>query len=80
MIELKPCPFCGGKAVIQQTDCGVFSSTAVRIGFRICCKRCDATASKSIGFLAANLMEDGSINIFIDDRETAIASWNRRAE
>lgn len=78
MNELKPCPFCGGKASIQQTAYGTTDNASCRLSFAIRCTKCDATAPNASGYVAINLMSDGSLNLWNDDREKAVKAWNRR--
>jgi len=78
MAELKPCPFCGGKAHIKQTQHGTTDRSSVYLGFRIECAKCDTTALKAYGSISINLDNEGQLNIWQDDREKAITTWNRR--
>ena len=82
MERLKPCPFCGGGAVIKQTGIEVMQTNrdSVSFNFRIRCKNCDATAPGAQGYISANLSKDGVLNVWHDDRPSAILSWNRRAD
>lgn len=79
MIELKPCPFCGGEADFIQTAYGTADNSSVRLQFAIRCKKCDASAPNACGYIAINLSSDGELNTWHDDRNPAIAAWNRRA-
>lgn len=67
MSELKPCPFCGGKAKID--DC--------RTIWRICCTVCDALV---LGERAPEPVDDAHAEC-IDWNyyaQTAIDAWNKR--
>lgn len=77
MSELKPCPFCGEEAIIEQTNYGTTELNSVRFGFRIRCKKCDATVRDSCGYISMNL-RNGAFNIWHDDRPKAIEAWNSR--
>lgn len=79
MDKLKPCPFCGNEAKFEQTSHGTTDSSSVRIGFRIMCVKCGATAPRANGSIAINLGHLGELNCWKDDREDAAACWNRRA-
>lgn len=77
--ELKPCPFCGGEAIIEQTAYGTADLSSVRLSFAIRCKRCGASAPNACGYIAINLSNNGELNAWHDDRNPATAAWNRRA-
>lgn len=81
-MELKPCPFCGGKAAIKQTSVQVMETNrdSTSFDFRIECLNCNATAPGAYGYISANLSRDGELNVWHDDRATAAASWNMRIE
>lgn len=66
MIKLKPCPFCGGKAVVVSgTSDKVFS----RATFYIHCVECNVSTETFV---------DGDRNL--EALLAAIAVWNRRME
>ena len=77
--ELKPCPFCGGKAYIEQTGYGTADFSSARLSFAIRCKKCGASAPNANGYIAMKLSSNGELNFWHDDRNPAIAAWNRRA-
>ena len=64
MSELKPCPFCGGKAELSHTD---ITSEYGRTSFVFCTK---CTASGRMISVSPKYCSD----------ECAIEAWNRRAE
>jgi Lar family restriction alleviation protein len=80
-MELKPCPFCGGKAAVKQSGVEVMATNrdSVRFDFSIRCVNCNATAPGAYGYISANLSRTGDLNIWHDERHSAIESWNRRA-
>jgi len=80
-MELKPCPFCGGKAAIKQSGIEVMATNrdSVRFDFSIRCVNCNATAPGAYGYISANLSRTGDLNIWHDERPSAIEAWNRRA-
>lgn len=82
MIEMDTCPFCGGKAIIKQGRTQIMETNrdSVRFGFSIVCANCNATAPEAYGYISVNLSRDGELNVWHDDRPSAINSWNRRAE
>lgn len=75
--ELKPCPFCGGKAVFEIVNTKS-SNYGVGFIFDVKCKDCEMklTSRYSVDF---SLNEDGEINFLNDRRSEAIKMWNRRA-
>lgn len=79
-MELKHCPFCGGKAKVEQTSCGIMETNrgSAMFNFSIRCRKCKATAPYAYGCIAANLSETGELNVWHDDRPSAIEAWNRR--
>lgn len=81
-MELKPCPFCGGKAKIDQTGCEVMATNrnSVSFDFTVRCRKCGATTPKAYGYIAVNLGYGGNLNPWHDDRPRAIEAWNRRAD
>lgn len=79
MDELKPCPFCGGKAAMEQTSYGTDPQSSARLSFRINCTKCGATAPGANGYVSVILTCSGYLNALHDDRENAIKKWNRRA-
>ena len=78
-MNLRPCPFCGGKARFEQTACGTTDASSCKLSFSIRCAKCSATAPNSYGYVAVNLSYSGDLNLWHDDRGSAIKAWNRRA-
>lgn len=77
MKELRPCPFCGGKAKAKTIS---NKSTHYNIGFvfEIICEECGAKYPKQYG-VDLELQEDLSIKAIGEDkREEAIKDWNNR--
>ena len=68
-IELKPCPFCGGKAVVK--------ATTKRIGFAIWCE-CSECNAKTVGYYPNIEKEDDSLANIENCKNRAIELWNRR--
>ncbi len=83
MIEsLRSCPFCGGKAAVKQTavQCMETNRDSARFDFVIECLNCHARAPGGNGYVSVNLARDGELNAWHNDRPSAVASWNQRAE
>lgn len=76
MTELKPCPFCGGKANIVQESTGA-DRDFVKIRFGIECSRCRTTFRRGIGVIEMTL-KNGEILVTKDERTDIARMWNRR--
>ena len=76
-MDLKPCPFCGGKAEFNSyemtTDCG-----EAIIKFILCCSKCGSRTNNDCGSVHISLLKDGSMWFYNNDVDKAIESWNRR--
>lgn len=64
MEELKPCPFCGGKAILRKYTDGRISSFTVR-----CENMCVVTCSR----------RDAKVRWRPTLKREAVETWNRRA-
>ena len=74
--ELKPCPFCGGKAVFATTS-NMSSHSCVGVTFKITCTQCRTEFPKSYE-CEMYMNQDGNIQTRKDERLKAVADWNRR--
>ena len=74
MIELKPCPFCGGEAKLRVSHHGDFTGIHVEMitCIDVCCKNCNAKSKMKY----ANVH---NISYETADKE-AIEAWNRRVD
>lgn len=81
MNELKPCPFCGGKAkyLFKSYVEKKFELCLCGWDFGICCTKCNVRTPKSDYKLIVTLSDDGQISLIEDERCEAINAWNRRA-
>ena len=71
MEKLKPCPFCGGKAVFK------VGCKKGRITLRIACKRCHAKSKRYDSEASGNEYETQTYFEVI--KKKAMEAWNRRA-
>lgn len=77
-IWLKPCPFCGGKAVfIPERNSS--SDKGIGYDFRIKCRDCGLLSPK-IYKVELELTKGGLLNPHHDERKQAADIWNRRAD
>ena len=77
MVELKPCPFCGGKAVLKTSSnsvdhCGMFSQL-----HSVCCSKCGATTANT--YKSEFQRDANGFRVIRDGYEEAATDWNRRA-
>lgn len=78
MNELKPCPFCGGKA---EFFAKTFTERGVSRGwlFGVHCTKCDVTTPRTDFKIELYFESNGEVKTPIDERELAEELWNRRA-
>lgn len=79
MAELKPCPFCGGKAKMFATYPEAHFRKVVW-DIKVYCMKCNIALPNSNYRVEAQLDADGAVEIIKDDRPLAIEAWNRRAD
>lgn len=77
MPELKPCPFCGGKASFF-TMCTIERGLTRGWTFGIFCEECDVTTPRTDYKLEVQLNDAGEIAAVLDERLIATETWNRR--
>lgn len=75
--SLKPCPFCGGKAMFLTIRNKPLHSD-VGVMFKIKCMKCGTEFPKSYE-CEMYMDQDGGIRTGKDERTKATADWNRRA-
>ena len=83
MADLKPCPFCGGKAKVsyrQYRFKGQYDDGTKRIKFAFygICNRCKATGGTVTGEIHCGLVQSRDDFRFYE--ELAAEAWNRRAD
>lgn len=78
-LDLKPCPFCGGKAKLQRTSIG-HSGEYFYECWNIKCEKCGATPLPKDGYTTYFTRNTDDEFIFKGDgKKEAIDKWNRRA-
>lgn len=79
--ELKPCPFCGGRARFIYTRDGDYVYITHRtVGCMLVCAKCGAKMDAPGGYFQLVFGRDGAMRIEGDGREKLINAWNRRAK
>lgn len=68
--ELKPCPFCGGEAIIKAAN--------KSYGFTIWCQ-CSKCNARTEGYCPNTNKENDTMENIEKCKERAIEAWNRRA-
>lgn len=76
-IKLKPCPFCGGKAVYTTTN-NVSDHHCVGFDFEVCCEDCEMVLPGRYK-IRFSFTENGELNILTDERQIVAGKWNKRA-
>lgn len=77
MIELKECPFCGGKAVFRNMST-TRETLGVCFNFSIKCQKCGLAYPES-GAVRIHFTEEGTLSFIQDDRHELTSKWNARA-
>lgn len=78
MIELRPCPFCGGKAIFDGTAEPHCFMESPRVHYRIKCKDCGCSPTNAKFYIQAHFhpeLEEG-IKATATNRDKAIEAWN----
>lgn len=75
-MELKPCPFCGGRAEIKTDSNGVDYYGLFSQLHSVVCTKCGATTAKS--YKSEFRRGINGFQILKDGYEEATADWNRR--
>lgn len=78
MIDLRPCPFCGGKAIFDGTEEQAHFAGSPRMNYRIKCQKCGCSPSKARFYIQAHFHPELDERIQATDsgRDEAIAVWN----
>lgn len=73
MAELKPCPFCGGKAYLEQRHRAFINGVSTRVAL-VRCTNCEARSPRF------ELEDFGRTSHSSKANEKAIDAWNRRVD
>lgn len=76
MPELKPCPFCGGRAIYKNT-LNTSAHQGVGFSYEIKCERCKIKIPNTFK-TEFSLDDNGEIITRSDERAQAAELWNRR--
>lgn len=75
-VELKPCPFCGGKPSIVKMNGGYDAGRKDNYGnFCISCEKCGIRFQT---FVVSLILKDDGEAIITNTKNKAIEAWNRR--
>ena len=75
MIELKPCPFCGGDAAIRESSLGHKGTGEFRAMYEVGCKECGIKFVRQTLFRLVN----GQPSFICNGHDECVTMWNRRA-
>jgi len=71
--DLKPCPFCGGKAILERSHRAFIKAQTTRVAF-VRCKECNARSGRF------NLEDYGKTSRSQEAEQAAVDAWNKRTE
>lgn len=71
-VNLKPCPFCGGKAYLETNHRAFINAQTTRVAF-VRCLNCNARTQR------IELAKYGKTSHSIEAENEAVQAWNRRA-
>lgn len=71
LATLKPCPFCGGDAVLERSHRAFINGETAKVTF-VRCAVCNARSGR------VNISDYGHISRSVDAEKKVISMWNRR--
>ena len=71
MIELRNCPFCGGKAYLENSHRAFINAETTKVAF-VRCTKCNARSGR------VNLSDYGKTSLSAEAELKVINSWNNR--
>lgn len=82
MKDLRPCPFCGGKAIFDGKEEAQYFTGSPRMNYRIKCQKCNASPTKARFYIQAHFCPELDELIKANDngRDQAIKAWNGESE
>lgn len=69
--KLLPCPFCGGKAILEYNHRAFIKKQTTKVAF-VRCKECNARSGRF------KLSDYGHTSYSVEANNAAIEAWNRR--
>lgn len=75
--SLKPCPFCGGKAIFCIERAMDTDVKYAKFLFSIRCDKCGVSSPRLYSVIC-RVDDKGNFEALSDERQKAIADWNRR--
>lgn len=74
---LKPCPFCGGRAIFDGTMYDMKGDNTQQTVFTISCSKCNVSLP-TYGSIRYRFYKNGNLSIYHDDRDEVVRKWNER--
>lgn len=80
MDELKRCPFCGGKAILRNTEQDYAGDILIKVknAYVVGCENCNIFTRTFKSCIWQG--EDGKVHVDANGAEEAINAWNRRVD
>ena len=72
-MQVKTCPFCGGRPYIERSQRGFINGESTKVCF-VRCQKCNARSER------INVKDYGHTSKSLDAVEKVVESWNRRSD